>query len=113
MLFLYYIFILTDSCVKVSLMKDGRQLKKAKTDIRKADLNPVFNETFIFDVPSYETDNVYFIVSVVHSTGKRRAGVMIGRTYIGLNFDIIAREHWTEMLENTRKQVATWHKLQC
>uniref|UniRef100_A0A674P6F8 Synaptotagmin 6 n=1 Tax=Takifugu rubripes TaxID=31033 RepID=A0A674P6F8_TAKRU len=41
----------SDPYVKVSLMCDGRRLKKKKTSIKKNTLNPSYNEAIIFDIP--------------------------------------------------------------
>ncbi|KAM3187078.1 hypothetical protein ACTXT7_003043 [Hymenolepis weldensis] len=42
---------LSDPYVKLSLMLQGRRIKKKKTTIKKCTLNPYYNESFSFDVP--------------------------------------------------------------
>ncbi|XP_059169416.1 synaptotagmin-5-like [Physella acuta] len=99
--------------IKVTLMFDGRPLKKSKTTGKLHDMNPVFNETFVFDVPAYQLDKIYFSIAVIGVDKDKEDGRhLLGRLYIGVNFDSDARAQWLEMVNNARKQVACWHKLQ-
>jgi len=41
-----------DPYVKVYLTYNGQRIAKKKTHIKKRTLNPVFNESFIFDLPT-------------------------------------------------------------
>lgn len=54
-----------DPYVKVSLLCDGRRLKKKKTTIKKNTLNPVYNEAIIFDIPPENMDQVSLLISVM------------------------------------------------
>lgn len=58
-------FLGTDPYVKVSLLCDGRRLKKKKTTIKKNTLNPVYNEAIIFDIPPENMDQVSLLISVM------------------------------------------------
>ncbi|RUS79910.1 hypothetical protein EGW08_012324 [Elysia chlorotica] len=103
----------TDAVVKLVLMYDGRPLKKTKTSAKINDSCPVFNETFVFDVPAYQLDKVYFHLAVIAIEKDREDGHhLLGRVYIGVNFDADAKAQWLEMVHNARKQVACWHRLQ-
>lgn len=42
----------TDPYVKIHLMQNGKRQKKKKTTIKKNTLNPYYNESFSFEVPS-------------------------------------------------------------
>lgn len=55
----------TDPYVKVSLICDGRRLKKKKTSIKKNTLNPTYNEAIIFDIPPDSMDHVSLHISVM------------------------------------------------
>ncbi|XP_045162407.2 synaptotagmin-1-like [Mercenaria mercenaria] len=101
----------TDACVKVYLMYEGKQLKRVKTTVRASDLNPVFNESFSFDVPNSEVEKVYFSLVVCHYDAETKSSKIIGRVYTGMNFDTDAREHWSSMVQNPRKKIVTSYKI--
>lgn len=44
-------FRLADPYVKISMMLNGKRVKKKKTTIKKCTLNPYYNESFTFEVP--------------------------------------------------------------
>lgn len=92
-------------------MYDGKQLKRVKTTVRAATLNPVFNESFSFDVPQNELEKVYFSLVVCHYQKEIKSSKLIGRVYLGLNFDVAAREHWTSMMHNPRKKIVCSYKI--
>ena len=47
---------LADPYVKLYLLYDGQRVLKKKTHVKKRNLNPVFNESFIFDFPAASTN---------------------------------------------------------
>lgn len=49
-LFLYYCYFY--SYVKMYLIYNGQRIAKKKTHVKKRTLNPVFNESFVFEVPA-------------------------------------------------------------
>lgn len=59
------LFPRSDPYVKVSLICDGRRLKKKKTSIKKNTLNPTYNEAIIFDIPPDSMDHVSLHISVM------------------------------------------------
>ncbi|CAG5126159.1 unnamed protein product [Candidula unifasciata] len=102
----------TDVYTKIVLMYDGRSLKKTKTAAKPSQANLMFNESFVFDVPVYQLDKVYFIITTIEVEKEKGGRYLLGRSYIGVNFDPRAKAQWLEMVQNARKQVACWHKLQ-
>lgn len=45
---------LADPYVKIYLLCNGQRIAKKKTHVKKRTLNPVFNESFAFDIPTKE-----------------------------------------------------------
>lgn len=58
-------FASLDPYVKVSLICDGRRLKKRKTTTKKGTLNPVYNEAIIFDIPPENVEQVSLSIVVM------------------------------------------------
>uniref|UniRef100_A0A672Q282 Synaptotagmin 9 n=1 Tax=Sinocyclocheilus grahami TaxID=75366 RepID=A0A672Q282_SINGR len=100
----------SDPYVKVSLMCDGRRLKKRKTSTKRNTLNPVYNEAIVFDVPPENIDQISLLIAVMDYD---RVGhnEVIGVCRVGNDAEGLGREHWNEMLTYPRKPIAHWHPL--
>ncbi|XP_061108432.1 synaptotagmin-10 [Conger conger] len=100
----------SDPYVKVSLLCDGRRLKKRKTTTKKSTLNPVYNEAIIFDIPPENVEQVSLSILVMDYD---RVGhnEVIGVCRTGPEVEGLGRDHWNEMLANPRKPVTHWHVL--
>uniref|UniRef100_A0A8C9YJW5 Synaptotagmin 9 n=1 Tax=Sander lucioperca TaxID=283035 RepID=A0A8C9YJW5_SANLU len=100
----------SDPYVKVSLMCDGRRLKKRKTSTKRNTLNPVYNEAIVFDVPPENIEQISLMIAVMDYD---RVGhnEVIGVCRVGNDADSLGRDHWSEMLTCPRKPVAHWHPL--
>ncbi|XP_048401072.1 synaptotagmin-9b isoform X1 [Stegostoma tigrinum] len=100
----------SDPYVKISLMCDGRRLKKRKTSTKRNTLNPVYNEAIVFDVPPENIDQVSLLIAVMDYD---RVGhnEIIGVCRVGNDADRLGRDHWNEMLTYPRKPIAHWHQL--
>ncbi|XP_006912798.1 synaptotagmin-10 [Pteropus alecto] len=100
----------SDPYVKVSLMCDGRRLKKRKTTTKKNTLNPVYNEAIIFDIPPENVEQVSLSIAVMDYD---RVGhnEVIGVCRTGLDAEGLGRDHWNEMLAYHRKPITHWHPL--
>ncbi|CAO2601224.1 Syt10 [Lemmus lemmus] len=100
----------SDPYVKVSLMCEGRRLKKRKTTTKKNTLNPVYNEAIIFDIPPENVDQVSLCIAVMDYD---RVGhnEVIGVCRTGLDAEGLGRDHWNEMLAYHRKPITHWHPL--
>uniref|UniRef100_A0A8D2N846 C2 domain-containing protein n=2 Tax=Passeriformes TaxID=9126 RepID=A0A8D2N846_ZONAL len=100
----------SDPYVKVSLMCEGRRLKKRKTTTKKNTLNPVYNEAIIFDIPPENVDQVSLSIAVMDYD---RVGhnEVIGVCRTGIDAEGLGRDHWNEMLAYPRKPITHWHPL--
>ncbi|XP_060793487.1 synaptotagmin-6 [Neoarius graeffei] len=100
----------SDPYVKVSLICDGKRLKKKKTTIKKNTLNPTYNEAIIFDIPPENMDQVSLHISVMDYdlVGHNE---IIGVNRVGSGAEGLGRDHWNEMLAYPRKPIAHWHPL--
>ncbi|KAF6340569.1 synaptotagmin-10 [Rhinolophus sinicus] len=100
----------SDPYVKVSLMCEGRRLKKRKTTTKKNTLNPVYNEAIIFDIPPENVEQVSLSIAVMDYD---RVGhnEVIGVCRTGLDAKGLGRDHWNEMLAYHRKPITHWHPL--
>nr|XP_055049100.1 synaptotagmin-9b [Misgurnus anguillicaudatus] len=100
----------SDPYVKVSIMCDGRRLKKRKTSTKRNTLNPVYNEAIVFDVPPENIDQISLLIAVMDYD---RVGhnEVIGVCNVGNRAQSLGRDHWNEMLTYPRKPIARWHPL--
>ncbi|XP_056133109.1 synaptotagmin-10 isoform X2 [Lampris incognitus] len=100
----------SDPYVKVSLICDGRRLKKRKTTTKKSTLNPVYNEAIIFDIPPENVEQVSLSIMVMDYD---RVGhnEVIGVCRSGPDAEGLGRDHWNEMLAYPRKPITHWHVL--
>ncbi|CAI9557639.1 unnamed protein product [Staurois parvus] len=100
----------SDPYVKVSIMCEGRRLKKRKTSTKRNTLNPVYNEAIVFDVPPENIDQISLLIAVMDYD---RVGhnEVIGVCQVGNDAESLGREHWSEMLSYPRKPIAHWHPL--
>lgn len=58
-------FTFIDPYVKVSLMCEGRRLKKRKTSTKRNTLNPIYNEAIVFDVPPENIEQISLLIAVM------------------------------------------------
>ncbi|XP_065566230.1 synaptotagmin-4-like isoform X3 [Artemia franciscana] len=104
---------LADPYVKIYLLYNGQRVAKKKTHVKKRTLNPVFNESFVFDIPpdaqGLENISLEFLVLDWDRVTKNE---VIGRLELGgSNASGSALQHWNEVLNAPRRQIAEWHKL--
>ena len=101
---------LSDPYVKISLMMNGKRIKKKKTSVKKCTLNPYFNESFQFEVPFEQINKVSVKILVVDYD---RIGTCdpIGMVEVGPNCQGNELRHWMDMLASPRRPIAQWHSL--
>uniref|UniRef100_A0A4W4DRS5 C2 domain-containing protein n=1 Tax=Electrophorus electricus TaxID=8005 RepID=A0A4W4DRS5_ELEEL len=97
--------------VKVNVFYGRKRMAKKKTHVKKCTLNPTFNESFIYDVPTelMPDISVEFLVIDFDRTTKNE---VIGRVVLGGQSPIPSGvTHWREVCDNPRRQIAKWHNL--
>lgn len=101
-----------DTYVKLTLLNSmGQEMSKCKTSIRRGQPNPVYKETFVFQVALFQLSDVTLILSVYNKRSMKRKE-MIGWISLGLNSSGEDElNHWTEMKESKGQQVCRWHTL--
>ncbi|XP_054588982.1 synaptotagmin-1 isoform X2 [Nothobranchius furzeri] len=100
----------SDPYVKVWLMHKDKRVEKKKTVVMKRCLNPVFNESFPFDVPAHVLRETTIIITVMDKDRLSRNDV-IGKIYLSWKSGPAEVKHWKDMLARPRTNVAQWHSL--
>ncbi|XP_041418455.1 synaptotagmin-14-like isoform X1 [Xenopus laevis] len=106
------VYIIRDTYVKLSLLSSkGQEMSKCKTSIRRGQSNPLYKETFIFQVALFQLSEVTLILSVYNKRSMKRKE-LIGWISLGLNSSGDEQlNHWSEMKESKGQQVCRWHSL--
>lgn len=94
----------------------GQRIAKKKTHVKKRTLSPVFNESFAFDIPTTEgTGQTLEGVSLelmLLDWDRVTKNEVIGRLELGGPRSTgSALNHWKEVCNSPRRQIADWHKL--
>lgn len=107
---------LADPYVKIYLLCNGQRIAKKKTHVKKRTLSPVFNESFAFDIPANEgtgssLDGVMLELMLL-DWDRVTKNEVIGRLELGgPRCAGAAQNHWNEVCNSPRRQIAEWHKL--
>ncbi|XP_013386505.1 synaptotagmin-14 [Lingula anatina] len=101
-----------DTYVKLTLMSpNGQEITRAKTSIRRGQPNPLFKETFMFQVALFQLPDVTLMVSVYNKRSMKRKE-MIGWFSLGMNSSGEEEiSHWNDMRESRGETVCRWHVL--
>ncbi|XP_077092553.1 synaptotagmin-16 isoform X1 [Siphateles boraxobius] len=101
-----------DTFGKLTLLNSmGQEISRCKTSIRRSQPNPVFKETFVFQVALFQLSDVTLMVSIYNRRNMKRKE-MIGWVALGQNSS--GEEellHWQDMKESGNQQVCRWHTL--
>ncbi|XP_068117288.1 synaptotagmin-7 isoform X4 [Hyperolius riggenbachi] len=100
----------SDPYVKVWLMYKDKRVEKKKTVVMKRCLNPVFNESFIFEIPTEKLRETTIIITVMDKDRLSRNDV-IGKIYLSWKSGPGEVKHWKDMISHPRTAVAQWHQL--
>ncbi|XP_061398665.1 synaptotagmin-4-like [Musca vetustissima] len=107
---------LADPYVKIYLLYNGQRIAKKKTHVKKRTLSPVFNESFAFDIPAAEGTGATLegvsLELMLLDWDRVTKNEVIGRLELGgPNSNGTALNHWNEVCNSPRRQIAEWHKL--
>uniref|UniRef100_A0ABM5FUN3 Synaptotagmin-4 n=1 Tax=Pogona vitticeps TaxID=103695 RepID=A0ABM5FUN3_9SAUR len=100
----------SDPYVKVNLYHAKKRISKKRTHVKKCTPNAVFNELFVFDIPCEGLEEISIEFLVLDSERGTR-NETIGRLTLGATAEGTAGEHWKEICEYPRRQIAKWHML--
>ncbi|CAG2101545.1 unnamed protein product [Medioppia subpectinata] len=101
-----------DTYIKLSLVSSsGQEIARSKTSVRRGQPNPLFKETFIFQIALFQLPDVTLMISVYNKRSMNRKE-MIG--WFSLGFNSSGDEelsHWNDMRDSKGEQVCRWHVL--
>eukprot|EP00079_Xenopus_tropicalis_P029449 XP_012824842.1 PREDICTED: synaptotagmin-16 isoform X2 [Xenopus tropicalis] len=101
-----------DTYGKLSLLDSvGHEISRCKTSVRRGQPNPVYKETFIFQVALFQLTDFTLMISIYNRRSMKRKE-MIGWISLGKNSSGEEEQnHWLEMKESKGQQVCHWHTL--
>lgn len=104
---------LADPYVKIYLLYNSQRIAKKKTHVKKRTLSPVFNESFVFEIPNGSDGLTNVSLEFMLLDWDRvTKNEVIGRLELGgAKCQGSALNHWNEVCSSPRRQIADWHKL--
>ncbi|XP_029686700.1 synaptotagmin-16 isoform X1 [Takifugu rubripes] len=101
-----------DTYARLSLLNSvGQETSRCKTSVRRGQPNPVYKETFVFQVALFQLSDVTLLVSIYNRRSMKRKE-MVGWVSLGQNSSgEEERLHWEDMKEGRGQQVGRWHVL--
>ncbi|KFQ94740.1 Synaptotagmin-16, partial [Nipponia nippon] len=101
-----------DTYGKLCLLNSmGQEMSHCKTSIRRGQPNPVYKETFVFQVALFQLSDVTLMISIYNRRSMKRKE-MIGWISMGQNSSGEEEQsHWQEMKESKGTQICRWHML--
>ncbi|XP_067470807.1 synaptotagmin-16 isoform X2 [Thunnus thynnus] len=101
-----------DTYGRLSLLNSvGQEISRCKTSVRRGQPNPVYKETFVFQVALFQLSDVTLLVSIYNRRSMKRKE-MIGWIALGQNSSGEEEQlHWQDMKESRGQQVCRWHVL--
>uniref|UniRef100_UPI0037E9895C synaptotagmin-16 isoform X2 n=1 Tax=Semicossyphus pulcher TaxID=241346 RepID=UPI0037E9895C len=89
----------------------GQEISRCKTSVRRGQPNPVYKETFVFQVALFQLSDVTLLVSIYNRRSMKRKE-MVGWIALGMNSSGEEEQlHWQDMKESRGQQVCRWHIL--
>ncbi|GAU94391.1 hypothetical protein RvY_06171 [Ramazzottius varieornatus] len=104
---------LADPYMKLYLIVKGQRIAKKKTLVKPQTLNPVFNQSFVFDLPpSVENLEGVSLELLLLDFDRLTKNEVLGRLELGPQaVEDSARTQWADIASSPRRQIAHWHKL--
>ncbi|KAL0969036.1 hypothetical protein UPYG_G00221840 [Umbra pygmaea] len=101
-----------DTYGKLSLLNSmGQEISRCKTSVRRGQPNPVYKETFVFQVALFQLTDVTLLVSIYSRRSMKRKE-MVGWIALGQNSSGEEEQlHWVDMKDSKSQQVCRWHVL--
>ncbi|XP_062325862.1 synaptotagmin-16 isoform X2 [Osmerus eperlanus] len=101
-----------DTYGKLTLLNSvGQEISRCKTSVRRGQPNPVYKETFVFQVALFQLSDVTLMVSIYNRRSMKRKE-MVGWIALGQNSSGEEEQlHWQDMKEGRGQQVCRWHVL--
>ncbi|KAL3881960.1 hypothetical protein ACJMK2_028342, partial [Sinanodonta woodiana] len=96
--------------VRITLIVEGKKVKRKKTTVKKGTLNPVWNEALSFNIPADLLPKVVLECHLIDNNLIRQ-GDFIGSCGIGPEREGNEGRHWNDMMQNQRKSMAMWQRL--
>ncbi|CAG0922854.1 unnamed protein product [Notodromas monacha] len=128
-----YVGIRLHPYVKIYLLYKNQRIAKKKTHVKKRTLNPVFNESFAFDLPNPSALKEAFGIPASDANADQLMTIClddISLEFLLLDWDRVTKNevigrlelggpkcsgsalhHWKEVCNSPRRQIAEWHKL--
>ncbi|XP_020483022.1 synaptotagmin-16 isoform X1 [Labrus bergylta] len=89
----------------------GQEISRCKTSVRRGQPNPVYKETFVFQVALFQLSDVTLLVSIFNRRSMKRKE-MVGWIALGMNSSGEEEQlHWQDMKDGRGQQVCRWHVL--
>lgn len=89
----------------------GQEISRCKTSVRRGQPNPVYKETFVFQVALFQLSDVTLLISIYSRRSMKRKE-MVGWIALGQNSSGEEEQlHWQDMKESRGQQVCRWHFL--
>uniref|UniRef100_A0AAV2JHY2 C2 domain-containing protein n=1 Tax=Knipowitschia caucasica TaxID=637954 RepID=A0AAV2JHY2_KNICA len=101
-----------DTFGRLSLLNSvGQEISRCKTSVRRGQPNPVYKETFVFQVALFQLSDVTLLVSIFCRRSMKKKEV-VGWVSLGQNSSgEEEHSHWVDMREARGQQVCRWHRL--
>lgn len=107
-----FLFPSPDTYGRLTLLNSvGQEICRTKTSVRRGQPNPVYKETFIFQVALFQLSDVTLLISIYNRRSMKRKE-MVGWIALGQNSsgdeELL---HWQDMRDGRGQQVCRWHIL--